>query len=174
MYPPDHCHTESHQSSGQMKEGVWLWICIVTQKKLVWLTVFLCRGEGQLTLKLVAIFIDVLMSHMLYLLILFSTDGDFESSVIGFCPHLWAVQALPGRQKQRRPGLGSGGGWRSPGWSPAILRTHEGTGTCAAPSHYRTLVYPLTALTWDTEKKEMKTLVRSLFQLNAAFSLHLL
>lgn len=25
MYPPDHCHTESRQSSGQMKEGVRLY-----------------------------------------------------------------------------------------------------------------------------------------------------
>lgn len=96
------------------------------------------------------------MSVVLYLLILFSPAVDFGSCVTGLCSHLWAVRGRPGRRRRRRPGLSSGGGWRSPGWSRAILRTHEGTGTCAAPSRYRTQVCPLTALTWDIARKSRR------------------
>lgn len=67
------------------------------------------------------------------------------------CSHLWAGRGRPGRRRLRRPGLGSGDGWRSHGWSPTTLRTHEGTGTYAAPSHYKTLTYPLIA--WTCKRK---------------------
>lgn len=75
------------------------------------------------------------------------------SSWLKICGYLWAAQGRPGRRRQRYPDLGSGGERRIPGWSPATLRTHEGTGTCAAPSRYRTLVYPPTASIWGTERK---------------------
>lgn len=65
------------------------------------------------------------------------------------CFYLWAAQGQPGKRRQRHPGWGSEGGWKSLVWSPATRQTLEGTGTCAAPSHYRTLVYPPTAWTWE-------------------------
>lgn len=79
---------------------------------------------------------------------------NLKFDIIGLYFYLWAAQGQPGKRRQRHPGLGSEGGWKSLGWSPATHRTLEGTGTCAAPSHYRTLAYPPTAWTWEKEKKD--------------------